>query len=125
MGIPGSWRFEAYGYAVMDAHFSRGRYADATILCANDRVAIGAIRAANQYGLFGKTAKERRALRIAGHDDHPLSQYTSPALTTVAQDIEGIGKAAVDLLVQRTHEGRDGDGIRLLKEATLRLRESG
>jgi len=123
--VSGSWRFEAYGYAVMDAHFSRGRHVDATILCANDRVAIGAVRAANQYGLFGKSAGERRALRIAGHDDHPLSQYIFPALTTVAQDIEGIGKGAVDLLVERAHGGREGDGIRILKDTTLRLRESG
>ena len=124
-GISDSWRFEAYGYAAMDAHFSRGRYVDSTILCANDRVAIGAVRAANQYGLFGKAAGDRRALRIAGHDDHPMSRYIFPALTTVAQDIEGIGKGAVDLLTERTHKGRDGDGVRLVKDTALRLRESG
>ena len=124
-GVPGSWRFEEYGYDVMSGHFSRGRHADATILCANDRVAIGAIRAANQYGLFGRGAGDRRALRIAGHDDHPLSRYISPALTTVAQDIDGIGRGAVDLLVERTRGGRSGAGTRVLKDAALRLRESG
>ena len=124
-GVFGSWRFEEYGYEVMDTHFSHGRYDDATILCANDRVAIGAIRAANKYGLFGKRTGERSALRIAGHDDHPLSQYIFPSLTTVAQDIDGIAKGAVDLLIERARMGRNGEAVCLLKDTTLILRESG
>jgi len=124
-GVASSWRFEEFGCEVMDDHFSRGRYVDTTILCANDRVAIGAIRAANKYGLFGKSSEARRALRITGHDDHPLSQYISPALTTIAQDINGIGADAMRLLVERMHEGRTGKPIYLLKDATLKLRESG
>lgn len=124
-GLSGSWRFEEYGFEAMDAHFSRDRYIDATILCANDRVAIGAIRAANKYGLFNRGRERRRALRIAGHDDHPLSQYISPALTTVAQDIDGIGRDAVDLLVRRRREGRGDSPVRLLKATALKLRESG
>jgi len=124
-GVASSWRFEEFGCEVMDGHFSQRRYVDATILCANDRVAIGAIRAANKYGLFGKSSDVRRALRISGHDDHPLSQYISPALTTIAQDIDGIGADAMRLLVERTHEGRTGKPVYLLKDATLKLRESG
>lgn len=123
-GIASSWRFEEFGYEVMDGHFSRGRYVDATILCANDRVAIGAICAANKYGLFNKKSEARRALRITGHDDHPLSKFMSPALTTIAQDIDGIGNDAIRLLVERTRDGRDGDPVYLLKDSTLKLRDS-
>ena len=124
VGADDSWEFEAFGHGVMDHHFSRQRYTDATILCANDRVAIGAIRAANKHGLFAPGHDARSALRIAGHDDHPLSRYMYPAVTTVAQDVEGIAKSAVDLLVERIRGERAGEPVRLLKEAALKLRES-
>jgi len=119
-----SWKFEHYGFEVMSAHFSQGRYVDATILCANDRIAIGAIRAGNTHGLLGRGSEVRGALRIAGHDDHPLSRYIFPALTTVAQEIEGIGGDAVDLLITRIRDGRDGSAVTRLREGALRVRES-
>ncbi|MEP3278022.1 MAG: LacI family DNA-binding transcriptional regulator [Stappiaceae bacterium] len=119
-----TWDFEAYGHGVMDAHFSRQRHTAATILCANDRIAIGAIRAANRHGLYERGHEARGRLRIAGHDDHPLSQYMFPALTTMAQDIEGIGKVAIRLLSERVGSDERADPVRLMKEAALKLRES-
>ncbi|WP_372803091.1 LacI family DNA-binding transcriptional regulator [Paracoccus seriniphilus] len=119
-----SWEFERFGFDVMNDHFSRGRYVDATILCANDRVAIGAIRAATTHGLFTRTGEGLGRLRIAGHDDHPLSRYIFPALTTVAQEVEGIGRDAVSLLVNRLRNGRDGDGVKKLRGGSLKIRES-
>ena len=77
-----SWKFEAYGRGVMDAHFSRQSHTADTILCANDRIAIGAISAANKHGLFNRSQDHPKGLRIAGHDDHPLSQYVYPPVTT-------------------------------------------
>lgn len=119
-----SWEFERFGFEVMDEHFSNGRFADATILCANDRIAIGAIRAANTHGLFARNAEGRQKVRIAGHDDHPLSRYIYPAVTTVAQDVDGIGRDAVDLLLGRVRDGRSGDAIKRLHRAALKIRES-
>jgi len=119
-----TWQFERYGFEVMDDHFSHGRYVDATILCANDRIAIGAIRAANTYGLFARNGEPRGNLRIAGHDDHPLSRYIYPAVTTVAQEVDGIGKDTVALLVDRVRNGRDGAAVKLLRNGALRIRES-
>ncbi len=123
-GASDSWQFEAYGHGIMGNHFSHQRYTDATILCANDRIAIGAIRAANKHGLFVRGRDTRNVLRIAGHDDHPLSRYMYPAVTTAAQDVEGIAKSAVDLLVERIRGTRTGDPVRILKPAALKLRES-
>ena len=37
-------------------------------------------------------------LRVAGHDDHPLSRFTCPALTTVAQDYEALAARSLELL---------------------------
>ncbi len=119
-----SWEFERYGFEVMDAHFGQGRFVGATILCANDRIAIGAIRAANTHGLFARNSTVADGLRIAGHDDHPLSRYIYPALTTVAQQVDDIGKEAVDLLIKRVRNGRDGIGVTRLLDGALKIRES-
>lgn len=119
-----TWQFERYGFEVMNTHFGHGRYVNATILCANDRIAIGAIRAANIHGLFARNNGARGELRIAGHDDHPMSRYIYPAVTTVAQEVGGIGRDALDLLVSRVRNGRSGEAIKLLRSGALKVRES-
>ena len=91
----GSWNFEEFGFRVMDEHFNKQRHIHDALICANDRIAIGAIRAANRHGLFATSDGKTSKFRIAGHDDHPLSAYVYPALTTVAQDIDGIAAGAV------------------------------
>lgn len=123
-GAEGNWQFETYGLNILDEHFSRLRYTTETILCANDRIAIGAIRAANKHGLFARGPERRGTLRIAGHDDHPLSRLMFPALTTAGQDIEGISRDAVRILIERIRGKRDGGSTSILKEAALRIRES-
>jgi len=118
------WHFEAHGAAVMESFFSRGRFTDRSILCANDRVAIGALRAASQHGLYPGRG-QKGGLRIAGHDDYPLCRFMTPSLTTVAQDVEAIGKAAVSRLTAIIR-GDDGGGtpeVRLF-DGALKLRES-
>ena len=105
--IDSRWFFEAHGEAVLDRYFSRGEYLDRSILCVNDRVAIGALRAAARHGLVpGRLAQG--GLRIAGHDDYPLCPFTSPALTTVAQNVEAIGKASVSRLGRNDPRRRPG-----------------
>lgn len=121
---PESWEFEAYGLAVMDRHFSRQRHIAETILCANDRIAIGAIRAANKHGLFARNSDRRNGLRIAGHDDHPLSRYMYPAITTAGQDIAGIGEEAVRVLIDRIRGERSDEPVSIFKDTALRIRES-
>ncbi|TQS69973.1 LacI family transcriptional regulator [Rhodobacteraceae bacterium] len=91
-----SWHFEAYAHDVMEEHFAQGRHVSGALLCANDRLAIGALRAATRFGLTGENG-----LRIAGHDDHPLSRFMTPALTTVAQDIPAIAAAALRLVTDQ------------------------
>ena len=38
---------------------------------------------------------------MAGHDNLPLSAYTSPSLTTVSQDCDRMGKLALGLLFSK------------------------
>jgi DNA-binding LacI/PurR family transcriptional regulator len=122
--IAEGWHFEAHGEAVMDEFFSRGVYTESSILCANDRLAIGALRAAARHGLApGRGPKG--GLRIAGHDDYPLCPFTVPSLTTVAQDFEAIGRTAVSRLIEMIGGINVGGGPQIhLFEGVLKLRES-
>jgi DNA-binding LacI/PurR family transcriptional regulator len=116
--------FEAHGLAALDAHFSAGEFTETSILCANDRVAIGALRAAAQHGLE-PGARRKGGLRIAGHDDYPLCPFTSPTLTTVAQDVRAIGQAAMDRLIAKLHsENSHEDHVISLAKGVLRIRQS-
>lgn len=63
------------------------------IACANDQVAVGAIRAILDRGL-----RVPEDVSVVGFDDHPLAAYSSPPLTTVHQDFEAQGRLAFDLL---------------------------
>lgn len=125
-GVAPNWRFEEYGFELMEAHFSQGRYCDSTILCANDRLAFGALRAANNHGLFPGARKSETSIRIAGHDDNPVSRFMTPSLTTMAQDVEAIGQAAIRKLAALIEPGSDSQETPRIQlfDATLRLRES-
>ncbi|WP_223422731.1 LacI family DNA-binding transcriptional regulator [Tateyamaria pelophila] len=116
--------YEAHGHSVMDQAFSIGDLTDQSILCANDRVAIGALKAASQHGLE-PGALRKGGLRIMGHDDYPLCPYLTPSLTTVEQNLQGIGSRAVNLLVNKIHgEKNSGDQIVELFDGALQVRES-
>ena len=118
------WLFEAHGQAILDDHFSRGQLLDASILCVNDRVAIGALRAAAQHGLE-PGARRRAGLRIAGHDDYPLCPFLTPTLTTVAQDVAAIGQAAIDRLLEKLRdENASRNQVIRLIDGVLKIRES-
>ena len=118
------WLFEAHGEAVMDREFAAGRLVDASILCVNDRVAIGALRAAASHGLE-PGARRNGGLRIMGHDDYPLCPFTVPRLTTVAQDVDQIGQEAVSRLVKSIHaqEQPEEQAVALF-DGVLKVRES-
>lgn len=95
---PRTWDFEKAAFAAATDLFGREDATGRTILCANDRVAFGVMAAATQAGLrVGRTS----ALRVAGHDDHPLSRYSCPSLTTVAQDGEEMASISLRVLLSQ------------------------
>jgi DNA-binding LacI/PurR family transcriptional regulator len=93
-----------------------------TILCVNDRVAFGVIAAASKLGLkVGKHPDDD--LRVAGHDNQHFSQYTTPSLTTVAQDTNRIGMLALQALLKNDRENDQiADGQ--LIDGTILFRDS-
>lgn len=120
------WNFEAYAYQLLKDCFARNEHCEATILCANDRLAMGALRAANEAGLLQQQDGKPAAVRVAGHDDHPLSSYVWPSLTTVSQDVTKIARAAVDCIYAeaRSPEGTPFVPVEHLLPVQLQLRDS-
>ena len=64
------------------------------VICSSDLMALGAISEARRRGLAVP-----RDLSVVGFDDIPLAAYCTPALTTLAQPIPEIARAAVDGLL--------------------------
>lgn len=64
------------------------------IICASDPLALGAIKAVRRAGLAVP-----QDVSVVGYDDSALMNTTDPALTTVRQPIDAMGRAAVDILV--------------------------
>lgn len=65
------------------------------IVCANDEVAAGVLRAARELGLSVPAD-----VSIVGFDDITMSNYTDPPLTTVGLDKEQMGCRAVQRLIE-------------------------
>lgn len=88
------------------------------VLCASDPLALGAIRAVRRSG---RSVPED--VSVVGFDDSALMNSTDPALTTVRQPIEPMGRAAVALLTQLI-AGQDVASDELLFEPELVVRRS-
>jgi DNA-binding LacI/PurR family transcriptional regulator len=74
---------------------------DATaIFVANDSMALGVLRALHERG-----RRVPEEVAIVGFDDTPESAYFIPPLTTVRQDFQRVGWAAVKLLVDQLTTG--------------------
>ena len=121
-----TWEFERFAFDEASRLFATpDRLPTRTILCANDRLAFGVIAAAWQRGLkIGHGAD--CDLRVAGHDDHPLSEYACPPLTTVAQNYNEIGRLAIELLLRKLGgpEGPSSGKDQILLKSELMLRRS-
>lgn len=117
------WGFEQIGYEEGLRLLSRWSFPTSTVLCANDRIAIGLLAAAYERGLrIGRGPGS--AMRIAGHDDHPLSRFTCPPLTTVAQDHAGIADKSMNALFDMIEGGGPQDRAPVKLEGKLIMRFS-
>lgn len=123
-----TWEFERYAFEQANRILANGGFPTKTVLCGNDRVAFGVLAAVNQFGLkVGMTPD--CDLRVAGHDDQPLSEYIWPPLTTVSQNTVEMGRLAITLLLSKLDSSRAFDdqrmqGHHILLNAELVLRAS-
>ncbi len=88
------------------------------LFAQNDRMAVGAIHALRE---LGKRVPED--VSVIGFDDMPLASYFDPPLTTMRQDMYGIGKQAAELMVH-TVKGIHRPPQHLKLPAKLIIRQS-
>jgi DNA-binding LacI/PurR family transcriptional regulator len=88
-----------HGYRAMQAVLA-ARPRPTAVLAANDRLAIGALRAAAEAGV-----PVPQGVSVVGFDDLTLAAFSRPPLTTMRQPTEAMGRIAAQLLVDMV-EGR-------------------
>ena len=95
-----------------------------TILCSNDRLAIGLLSACYERGVkVGRS--DDCTIRVASHDDHPFSRFTCPSLTTAAHDYTAVSDHAVETLFRLIESGgRLENRTETLFPARLVMRDS-
>jgi DNA-binding LacI/PurR family transcriptional regulator len=85
------------------------------VLCANDQMALGLLRALGERG--------RRVpgdVSVVGFDDIPEAAYFGPPLTTVRQDFGELGRRAVHLLVDRIGGARQQQAVPVVPDLVVR-----
>ncbi len=70
------------------------------VFCANDNTAIGAMRAFQERGY-----RIPQDISIIGVDDIETDQYLTPMLTSIHIPLEGLGKCASKILIDRLNGG--------------------
>ena len=96
-----------------------GREAPPTaVFAACDLTGLGILEAARQAGL-----QVPRDLSVVGFDDTPAALWSAPPLTTVRQNMTGLGRVALSTLVDLT-EGREPVSHRIELATSLVLRQS-
>jgi LacI family repressor for deo operon, udp, cdd, tsx, nupC, and nupG len=89
----GDFSIEA-GERAIELLLSRGQPFSA-VFCSNDEMAIGAMRALSSHGL-----RVPEDVSVVGFDDIRFARYTLPALTTIAQPKNALGREATTMLIE-------------------------
>ncbi|MEU6403349.1 LacI family DNA-binding transcriptional regulator [Streptomyces sp. NPDC046985] len=89
------------------------------LLCLNDHLALGALRALHEAGL-----RAPDDIDVVGFDDIEASRFSVPSLTTIAPDKEAIAAAAVSLLADRIDRPRTGTARDVTDAGTARDAEA-
>jgi len=84
----------AHGYSAM-ARLMRGKRRPRAVFAFHDLLAIGALRYCQEHGI---AVPDKVA--IAGFDNLPEGQVTSPPLTTVAYPVESMARLALGCLIE-------------------------
>ena len=86
---------EESGVRAMREVLDAGLVPDA-VFAASDLMAVGALRVLREAGL-----RVPDDVALVGFDDSPLCRHTDPALTSVNQQVEEMGRVMADLLLAR------------------------
>jgi DNA-binding LacI/PurR family transcriptional regulator len=89
------------------------------IFCANDQMAIGALRALSEVDRRVPTQ-----VSVAGFDDIPEAPFLIPPLTTVRQDFAEVGRRSMALFIELATGEREPGPVKILLTPNLQVRES-
>ncbi|MBQ8358304.1 MAG: LacI family DNA-binding transcriptional regulator [Oscillospiraceae bacterium] len=88
-------RFEAGGYSAMEKLLAEKRLPRA-VVCAYDRLAIGAIRCVYDYGL-----SVPEDIAVLGMDDIPEAKFLNPPLASVSANTETLCRMATEAVFKQ------------------------
>lgn len=106
------------GYERTRALLMRGAAFDA-LLCGNDQMAVGALRALREAGL-----RVPEDVAVIGFDNNFPGTLVSPSLSTISVPKQRMGREAVDILLWRIAQGADAPCRRVTLETSLIVRQS-
>lgn len=109
-------RFERSGYLGANELISRGKLPRA-MLCAYDRLALGAMRAFAEHGI-----KIPEDIAIFSVDDAPFAEYTTPSLTSISDKVDEVCRIIATSLMAKIKGLPYQSKIEL--ECELKLRKS-
>jgi LacI family transcriptional regulator len=113
------WQPE-YGYDATRELLEHAR--PRALICLNDRIAIGAYQALDDFGL-----KVPTDVSVVSFDDHPVAGWIRPKLTTIALPHYELGRKAVEVLlaeISRDREGTEPEGGTHRVPMPVRVRDS-
>lgn len=110
-------------FTLWSGQAAAGRFFDldkmpTAVCCMNDEMALGAIQTFRSRGL-----RVPEDISVTGFDDIHYAQYWDPALTTIAQPAEDIGRVAMDLLL-RIIDGENLENLEVLLPTRFMIRQS-
>jgi len=108
---------EENGHLLMNTLLRSARPPTA-VLCATDRMAVGALHAIASAGL-----RAGRDISVIGYDDLPMASYTDPPLTTFEQPIQRMAQRMVEMLLALL-DGADASQFREVWTPRLIPRQS-
>lgn len=111
--INGDWSIET-GFKVGNELLKRKTLPTA-IFCANDHLSLGVIKA-----LHGAKVKIPQDVSIIGFDGIPESEYFIPALTTVRQDFNSLGKMAMSRVLAQLKNNDHHETLMIKPELIVR-----
>jgi LacI family transcriptional regulator len=94
-------------------------YVPTAIVCANDFMAVGALRALREEGIAVP-----QQISVTGFDNIKLSEFCYPALTTIHVDRQRIGHIVFEKLIRSVENGEDDHSSEFLIEPDLIVRDS-
>ncbi|WP_416367223.1 LacI family DNA-binding transcriptional regulator [Paenibacillus sanfengchensis] len=109
--------FEESGYEAVSRMIDAGGNLPRAIFAASDLLAIGAMRALKEHGY-----RIPEDIAIIGCDDIEACKYTSPALSTIRQNKDKIGRLAASLLYDLINSQSETSNV--VVEPELVIRES-